>query len=293
MPKVSVIIPTHNRPKLLKRAIQSVLSQTFQDFEIIVVDDGDISAEEIIKNFNQPQKIIYTKNKRKRGGSGARNTGIILARGKYIAFLDDDDEWLPEKLELQTKALDNSGPGVGFSFTAVYFQTEKQKTRNFIKSGPANFFGLALRNFHAFYTVTLMIKREVFKAVGLFDERFPSHQEAELMIRVARQFWGLAINRPLTIVNMAISHNQLGKAWDKRIEGRKLILEKHFNEFSKHPTVLARHYFRLAIFYRNNHQFREARNAFRLSWRTKFSWRALAHYFLVGDNFLYNFLKKL
>ncbi len=100
-PTVSVIIPTYNRANLVSRAIKSVLNQTYQDFEIIVVDDcSEDNTEEIVKSFND-SRIRYIKHKKNKGGSAARNTGIKRARGKYIAFLDDDDEWLPSKLEKQ------------------------------------------------------------------------------------------------------------------------------------------------------------------------------------------------
>lgn len=99
IPTVSVVIPTYNRAHLVGRAIQSVLNQTYQDFEIIVVDDGSTdNTEEVVKSFNDP-RIRYIRHDQNRGGSAARNTGIKMARGEYIAFQDSDDEWLPEKLE--------------------------------------------------------------------------------------------------------------------------------------------------------------------------------------------------
>jgi len=96
---VSVIIPTYNRAHLVGRAIRSVLNQTYQDFEIIVVDDCSTdNTEEIVKGFND-HRIRYMRHDRNRGGSAARNTGIKASQGKYIAFLDSDDEWLLKKAE--------------------------------------------------------------------------------------------------------------------------------------------------------------------------------------------------
>ena len=102
-PTVSIIIPTYNRAHLIGRAIQSVLNQTYQNFEIIVVDDGSTdNTEEMIKEFQKHDKRIkYIRHEKNRGGAAARNTGIKVARGEYIAFQDSDDEWLPEKLEKQ------------------------------------------------------------------------------------------------------------------------------------------------------------------------------------------------
>ena len=104
---VSVIIPTYNREKLVSRSIQSVLDQTYQDYEIIVVDDASIdNTEKVVKSFNDV-RIRFLRSNLNKGGSAARNMGIIAANGEYIAFLDSDDEWLPEKLEKQISILKN------------------------------------------------------------------------------------------------------------------------------------------------------------------------------------------
>src|SRR5581483_7703419 len=101
MPKVSVVVSTHNRAELLHAAIASVLSQSFQDFEILVVDDhSQDHTAQVVQRFRDG-RIKYLRHETRRGGAAARNTGIQNSSGEYIAFLDDDDEWLPEKLETQ------------------------------------------------------------------------------------------------------------------------------------------------------------------------------------------------
>src|SRR4030043_1337098 len=100
-PTVSVIIPTYNRAHLVGRSIRSVLNQTYQDLEVIVVDDGSKdNTAEIVRGITDP-RIVFLKHEKNRGVSAARNTGLKAARGKYIAFQDSDDEWLPQKLEKQ------------------------------------------------------------------------------------------------------------------------------------------------------------------------------------------------
>jgi glycosyltransferase involved in cell wall biosynthesis len=107
-PVISVIIPTYNRAHLVGRAIRSVLAQTFQDWELIVVDDGSSdNTEEVVCSFQDP-RICYISHEVNRGGSAARNTGIKVARGEYVSFLDSDDEWLPEKLEKQLACFRNT-----------------------------------------------------------------------------------------------------------------------------------------------------------------------------------------
>ena len=99
--KISVIIPTFNRAFLVKRAIQSVLNQSFQPYEIIVIDDGSIDGTgELIKTEFPLIKYIWQQNS---GISHARNLGIQKSQGNWLAFLDSDDEWLPKKLEMQTR----------------------------------------------------------------------------------------------------------------------------------------------------------------------------------------------
>ena len=227
MSTVSVVIPTHNRPELLKKAVASVERQTYRDFELIVVED-----------------------KESRGGGWARNQGIRQARGKYIAFLDDDDEWLPEKLELQMSALETAPDDVGFCFSAVTNQYDNREETTVVPEGIGNYFEQALYSFKTFLNVTLVIKRSVFDDVGIFDERFPSHQEIDLMIRITKKYRGIGINRPLVLVNMT-PHDQVGSKLDRRIAGRKMIIKKYWREYLKRPRVLYFHCRQLAIWYRD------------------------------------------
>jgi len=113
MPKVSVIVLTHNRPEMLRQAIGSILRQTFQDFEIVLVDDASRdNTPEVIKSFGD-HRIKYIRHEVNKGEAGSRNTGVTNSSGDYIAFLDDDDEWLPEKLERQMRLLESSPSRLG------------------------------------------------------------------------------------------------------------------------------------------------------------------------------------
>ena len=113
MPVISVITATYNHSHLLGRCIQSVLNQTFQDFELIIVNDGSTDdTEKIVSNLSN-EKVKYVRHPKNQGASVARNTGIRLAKGDYIAILDDDDEWMPEILEKQMKVFYTAPPEVG------------------------------------------------------------------------------------------------------------------------------------------------------------------------------------
>ena len=123
-PKISIIIPTHNRPKFLPQAIQSVLDQTFQDFEIIVVDDGiEKRANQIVEKMDD-NRIDYIQHQENRGASEALNTGIKNAHGSLVAFLDDDDFYYQDFLEKVNLFFDQNKE-VGFSFCSSWNCKEK------------------------------------------------------------------------------------------------------------------------------------------------------------------------
>ena len=115
-PQVSVIIPTHNRASLLLRAIKSVLAQSFTDFELLIVDDGSSDdTPTVVAGLSDP-RIRSFRHSRSRGSAASRNTGIANAVGEYLAFLDDDDEFLPTKLEEQVQALEEASGDVGMVY---------------------------------------------------------------------------------------------------------------------------------------------------------------------------------
>jgi len=193
-PRVSIIIPTYNRAYLLGRAIKSVLKQTYQDFEIIVVDDGSTdNTEEVVKGFNK-EKVKYIKYKVNRGGNAARNTGLKNAYGKLIAFLDSDDEYLPEKLEKQLKVFENSNDSkLGFVYCGAILRDKNGEFAKVLPEVKGDIFREVLKN----NCITgggssPLIRRKVFKKCGLFDEseylKKGGAQEYEMWIRIAKYY---------------------------------------------------------------------------------------------------------
>src|SRR5438128_2256003 len=118
MPKVSVIIPTYNRAGFLRAAVQSVLDQTFTDFDVVIVDDASQDETQSVVERLQDKRIRCIRHPTNRRIAATRNTGIVNSTGEYIAFLDDDDQWLPEKLAKQVAMLDGSALSVGAVYTA-------------------------------------------------------------------------------------------------------------------------------------------------------------------------------
>src|SRR4030042_1588084 len=185
MPTVSVIIPTYNRAHLLNRAIKSILVQTFGDFEIIIVDDASTdNTERIVKSIDD-KRILYIRHENNKGGSAARNTGIRQARGKYIAFLDSDDEWLPEKLEKQLKVFERSTNSVGLVYTGII---KESKQRRSVHQSRENTAQAILAENYVGTTSTPLIKKECFLKTGLFDETLPSAQDWDMWIRIGQYY---------------------------------------------------------------------------------------------------------
>ena len=124
MPRVSVIIPTYNREKYIAETINSVLDQTFSDYEIIVVDDGSADNTERLIREQFADEVIYL-SKPNGGPASARNMGMRVAKGEYIAFLDSDDLWLPEKLAIQTRFMD-AHPEIGLTYSWALTKTGRK-----------------------------------------------------------------------------------------------------------------------------------------------------------------------
>ena len=199
-----MIIPTFQRPVLLRGAITSVLKQTFQNFEIIVVDDAsNDNTEDVLKSISD-SRIRYIKHQTNMGGSAARNTGIKKAFGEYIAFLDDDDEWLPHKLALQIDVLDNSPAEVGVVYTG-YQRVNKNSGVVVSQMVPSKRGDLSKALFVkncVGSTSSVLLKKECFQRVGLFDENLSSSQEYDLWIRISTEFQFDYIKEPLLKYNV-------------------------------------------------------------------------------------------
>jgi glycosyltransferase involved in cell wall biosynthesis len=185
---VSLVIPTYNRADRVLMAIKSVFHQSFKDFELIIIDDASSdNTNEVVTNLHDP-RIVYIRHERNKGAPVARNKGIKNAKGKYIALLDDDDEWLPEKLESQVELFERSPENVGLVYTWAKVVDEKG---SLLREWRSNTRGSVLKEILKECFVpspSVMVKRECFEKVGLFDERFPSCQDWEMWTRIATEY---------------------------------------------------------------------------------------------------------
>jgi glycosyltransferase involved in cell wall biosynthesis len=261
MPKVSVIIPTHNRAECLHAAIISVLNQTFQDFEIVVIDDASKDhTQEVIAHFNDV-RIKAIHNQFSKGDAAARNIGIIISTGEYIALLDDDDEWLPEKLSIQTCLLDNSPPEVGGVCTHSLI-IEKLSGRITSVFNPETD-DLIKENF--IRTSSILLRKECFEHCGLFDESMPTSSDYDMWIRISEKFSFKIIKNYL--VKYYIHESRLTFNYEKMTNGMEILFEKHDDFFNKNPKAYSKRYLHLGVLYCYKGEVQKGRKAFRKSMR--------------------------
>lgn len=198
-PVVSVVIPTYNRADLVQGAIRSVLAQTFADFELIVVDSGSTDGTAEVLGSFADERLRCERLALNRGASPARNRGLEVAGGEFIAFLDDDDEWLPQKLERQLSVMRRSSPEVGAVYTG-YDKIDRSSGKLMARIRPERkgwlFDDLCVEN-RVGTASTVLLRRECIARVGQFDEEIVFGEEYDLWIRIAKHFQFECIRDPL------------------------------------------------------------------------------------------------
>jgi glycosyltransferase involved in cell wall biosynthesis len=200
VPKFSIVIPAFNRSALVTRAIASVLQQTIDDFEIIVVDDCSTDdTREVVRALpdSRIRLLALTEN---RGPAGARNTGIAAATGQYISLLDSDDEYLPAFLERTLGALDGTGPEVGFSWTGterrytserggLYREQTARRIWKPVFTSRTEAMRYCLTHDAPWGTSNgVTFKRSVFERCGMFDESLRACEDMDILVRLMRDF---------------------------------------------------------------------------------------------------------
>lgn len=203
LPKVSVIIPVFNRVGVVGRALESVVAQTFQDYEIIVVDDASNDGSADFVHSLGIGTVRLIRNSENRGAAAARNAGIAAAAGHFIAFLDSDDTWEPEKLALQVATLEHASPNFLACGTDFYLWHDGRRTP--VRTGftPARFrkdilFGCAISP-----GSTLMVAREAFEKVGRFNEALRRLEDWDWLLRYVEHGDMLFVPQPLAHVHPA------------------------------------------------------------------------------------------
>ena len=240
---LSVIIPTYNRAYIISRAIQSVLQQTYQDFEILVVDDGSKDNTHEIMESIRDERIKYIRHEINRGPAAARNTGIMAARGNYIAFLDSDDLWLPEKLERQMAAFANAPSQVGVVYVRVLEVEGDSKTfipPNHVIKREGNLYYDLISKGNFVYPSAALVRRDCLTKVGMLDEQLYTSEDWDLWIRIAKYYHYKYVDELLVVYS--IIPDSLTNKTDRLIRGHEQILEKHYEDIKKDKRLLAKFY---------------------------------------------------
>jgi len=214
MPRVSVNIPCFNSAKFIKETIESVLAQTYTDFELIVMDDGSTDGTGgVVSSFGDPRiRYFYKDNE---GLSETRNRAILESKGEYIAFLDHDDIWLPEKLKEQVEFFDSrKDHALIFSDSYVSVSGVRQKITYFERCRPKRGFifeDLLLSDSNFIPLPTVMMRRDIFEKIGYFKKEFRIGEEYELFLRAADAYKFDYIEKPLAEYRMHDNNTSLRK----------------------------------------------------------------------------------
>ncbi|MFH1308706.1 MAG: glycosyltransferase [Patescibacteria group bacterium] len=237
--KVSVIIPTYNHAEFLERAIKSVLDQTFQDFEIIVVDDGSTDNTKAVVNKlkNQDYKIKYICQKNSGGPSSPKNRGIKSSKGEYIAFLDSDDEWFPDKLEKQIKLFKQADASCGLvTCNAIIIDKDGNELAKYKTPKYKEPLKELLKLDYIFSNSSIILSRRVINKVGYYDEKLKTREDWEMWIRILN--FGFSFNFTEEFLFKYRVHN---KNISKEINFSKKNIEYYEYIFQKYKNLYKRY----------------------------------------------------
>jgi len=224
-PLVSVIIPTYNRPEFLRRAVESVLEQTYENIEVVIVDDcPSNSAESAVDEFSD-SRIKYIQHETNRGVCVARNTGIIEADGEYLCFLDDDDEWMEQKLELQMKLLKQRSD-VGFVYTGTQRVGDSKEILSVTKPREDGDITkeLLLGDFIPFSTI--LVERQVIQNAGMLDQNLTNWEDWEWCIRLSKHTKVGYVEHPLVLIHKGSHDKRSDNFQQKRDVGFEKFTDK-------------------------------------------------------------------
>jgi glycosyltransferase involved in cell wall biosynthesis len=260
---VSIIIPTHNRAQFIERSVESCINQKNVITEIIVVDDNGLGTmnqvlvENKLKKLIDTKQIIYIAHQFNQGGSSARNTGINSASGEFIAFLDDDDWFEPDKLFKQIEKMKQEKSEVCLcGFTRNYKNKNVTSIPDITKFNAVNLLGF---NLDTCAGSCLLIRKSLIKYVGLFDTSFIRHQDLEYLYRIYKKSKISIVNESLS--NIYMHNNNLKVVPAKKIEQHVMHYINTFIEdiqkFDKPDRcfILDRHYLGIAKAYIKNKKF--------------------------------------
>lgn len=228
---VTTIITTYKRSDSLERAINSVLKQTYENIELIVVDDNNYDSyrkkvEQIMDKYLEDKRVTYIQHKKNLNGATARNTGLRAAKGKFITFLDDDDEFDLHRFEILIPKLNATNSNVGVISSGFIYAKNGIKYREKIVELPRDITNSLLKtNLDIGSGSNFILKRKVLEVVNDFDVRFSRHQDLEYLVRVSEKFDFIVENTKLLTIELDDEHQNKINI-NQLIETKKLYLSK-------------------------------------------------------------------
>ncbi|MFC6716044.1 glycosyltransferase family 2 protein [Natrialbaceae archaeon GCM10025810] len=275
MPEVSVVVPTYNRAEVIPRALDSVLDQTFDDFELIVVDDGSTDHTcSVLDRYRDP-RITTVSHSTNQGGSAARNTGIRMTSGEKIAFLDSDDYWHPTKLEKQVGELESLPDDWIATYCGTHHISNRElrgvtkgpfedrlsglieRLRSRLESGDRDYHipdkggedlipYVLSGEFELGGASTLLVDRDAVTQVGGFDERFPRHQDWEFLIRLLK-----VGNLSYVDERLVTKYGWAAPDIETIVRAKKLYIDTFDEDINRYEEegyeIVARHNYELAL----------------------------------------------
>lgn len=224
-PTVSIIIPTRNRAHLVKQAIQSALNQTYDNIEVIVIDDGSETEHLTALLQVDSPKLTILQNETNRGGPYSRNRGLQSCKGEFVIFLDDDDQIEPDKVKLQINKFEElNAPNVGVitSHAADYRSGEKQVKYNRIRG---DIHSKVLKSYELHGIETMMIRKTCLEEIGGFDPKLVANQEYDLIVRLSRICEFDYVDEILSRENR--SENQINLNFGRKFKAAGQIWNRH------------------------------------------------------------------
>jgi glycosyltransferase involved in cell wall biosynthesis len=279
-PAVCAVVPTLDRPQLLARAIASILSQDYDGTVdvIIVVDRADIGS--VADSYADEPRVSVMANSRTPGLSGARNTGILASSAHYVAFCDDDDEWLPSRLRAQVEAL-QARPDAEFSTCAIEIDYDGNTSVRLAGSSEISHEALLPSRMAMLHSSTFLADREALvNGIGLLDEAVPgSHNEDwDLLLRAAARHPTVNVDQPLVRVYWS-KRSYFDRDWDRKASSLLWMLDRH-PDIGRNRAGAGRVYGQIAFAKAASGHRREAlgwiRKGLRASWREPRCYIALA-----------------
>ena len=262
---VSVVIPTYKRPDKLDVAIKSVLQQSYPNVEVIVVDDNDPDTEgrrlteEKMTQFDNEPRVRYIKHERNKNGSAARNTGARAAKGEYVAFLDDDDEYLPRKIETQLEALEGRDEEWACCYSKFATRKAGGKAVKGHEHREGNLYLEALsRNLWIASGSNLLVRKDAFFDIDGFDESFIRNQDIEFLTRLLKKYKIAYAPYCGLIVNIHYNHSffdeeDITQQYLKRFEGFVSTLSADEQKLFYRNINQQRFFY----YFRNKHDFKK------------------------------------